>query len=199
MILHSDATTPFGRKCMVAAMERGLAVEERFVDLAAPGDYLAVNPLNQIPALTTDTGECLFDSDVILQYLDSRHSGPPLIPESGRYQALTRIHLANGVIESTLLRIMELRRPDGEKSQTFVAHLEARVARGLHALEAAPPSGDGPLDGFAISTAAALEYVDFRFAHDWRATHPGLAAFHAAVADRPSMQATRPTRTMPVS
>ena len=62
MILHSDATTPFGRKCLVAAFERGVPLEERFVDLANPGDYLAVNPLNQIPALTTPDGDHLFDS-----------------------------------------------------------------------------------------------------------------------------------------
>lgn len=197
MILHSDATTPFGRKCMVAAMERGIPVEERFVDLADPGDYLTVNPLNQIPALTTDAGAHLYDSDVILQYLDTLHGGPPLIPQTDRFGELARIHLGNGVIESTLLRIMELRRPDGEKSQSFVAHLEARIARGLASLETLAPSGDGALTAFAITTAAALEYVDFRYSHDWRAGHPRLAAFHAAVADRPALAATRPTRTGP--
>lgn len=198
MILHSDATTPFGRKCMVAALERGIALEERFVDLANPGDYLAVNPLNQIPALTTENGAHLFDSDVILQYLDTRHDGPPLIPDDDRFSAMTQIHLANGVIEATLLRIMEIRRKDGERSPGFISHLEARVGRGLAAMEAAAPSADGPLSAFGISAAAALEYVDFRYEHPWRKAAPKLADFLTAVAERPSMAATRPTRTAPV-
>ncbi len=65
MILYTDAATPFGRKCLVAALERDIVLEERFVALADPGDFLEINPLNQIPALV-DEGTCCFDSDVIL-------------------------------------------------------------------------------------------------------------------------------------
>ena len=103
MILYTDATTPFGRKCVIAALEREIPLEERFIKLSEPGDFLEVNPLNQIPALFVERGKCYFDSDVILDYLDTLHEGSPLIPEPNRFECKTAIHLANGVIESTLL------------------------------------------------------------------------------------------------
>ena len=96
MILYTDATTPFGRKCLVAALERGIVLEERFVKLSDPKEFLLVNPLNQIPALSVDQQK-YYDSDVILQFLDSLHEGPPLIPEKNKYKHLTSIHLANAV------------------------------------------------------------------------------------------------------
>lgn len=200
MILYSDATTPFGRKCLVAALERNIPLEERFANLADPGDFLAVNPLNQIPALTTDEGACLFDSDVILQYLDTQHDGAPLIPAGAdRFTALTRIHLGNGLIESTLLRIMETRRPDGEKSPSFITHLETRVARGLAEMEriCTPWTGDA-MNAEEITTACALGYVDFRYAHDWHAAAPKLAEWFALVGATPSMAASLPTREEPI-
>ena len=102
MILYTDATTPFGRKCVIAALEREIALEERFIKLSEPGDFLEVNPLNQIPALFVERGKCYFDSDVILEYLDTLHENSPLIPELNKFECKTAIHLANGVIESTL-------------------------------------------------------------------------------------------------
>ena len=65
-------------------------------------------------------------------YLDE---GSPLIPALNRFECKTAIHLANGVIESTLLRTMELRRPECQQSKTYVAHLEARVMRGINTME----------------------------------------------------------------
>ena len=135
MILYSDATTPFGRKCLIAALEREIPLEERFIKLSEPGDFLDVNPLNQIPALFVERGKCYFDSDVILEYLDTLHENSPLIPELNKFECKTAIHLANGVIESTLLRTMELRRPECRQSKTFVNHLEARVTRGIDTME----------------------------------------------------------------
>ncbi len=198
MILYTDATTPFGRKCLVAALERAIVLEECFVSLADPGEFLEINPLNQIPALAAEADVCHFDSDVILQYLDTRHDGPSLIPATERFRHLTAIHLANGVIESTLLRIMETRRPAGEKSPGFIAHLEARIARGIDRMardRTAPTSG--PLSAEEITTAVALDYVDFRHPHDWRSTAPNLAAWHEAIAARPSFSLSRPTRDAP--
>ena len=85
MILYTDATTPFGRKCVIAALEREIPLEERFIKLSEPGDFLEVNPLNQIPALFVERGKCYFDSDVIIEYLDTLHENSPLIPELNRF------------------------------------------------------------------------------------------------------------------
>jgi glutathione S-transferase len=200
MILHSDASTPFGRKCLVAALERRIAMDERYVDLANPGVFAEVNPLIQIPALETDDGQVYFDSDVILQFLDTQHSGEPLVPAEDRFGHLTRVHLANGLIESTLLRRMEIVRPDGEKSPDFVARLEARIARGLSRLEALRPvATNEPMTAEEITLACALDYVDFRYSHDWRNGAPKLAAWRDALGTRPSLVRTMPGGRDPVS
>ena len=200
MILYTDASTPFGRKCLVAALERGIAMEEQFISLGNPGKFAITNPLIQIPALETDGGEVYFDSDVILQYLDTCHSGPALIPDEDRFGHLTRIHLANGVIESTLLRRMESVRPDGEKSETFIAHLEARITRGLNRLDKLrKPATDEPLTAEDITLLCALDYVDFRHPHDWRSGAKKLASWHEKTAERPSAKVSLPGRTEAVN
>ncbi|MEC8236031.1 MAG: glutathione S-transferase family protein [Pseudomonadota bacterium] len=200
MILYSDATTPFGRKCLIAALEREIPLEERFIKLSEPGDFLDVNPLNQIPALFVERGKCYFDSDVILEYLDTLHGNSPLIPELNKFECKTAIHLANGVIESTLLRTMELRRPECQQSKTYVAHLEARVMRGINTMEKKRETKIGDwLNGEEITTAVALSYVDFRFSTEWRKTAPTLETWFGRVSCRKSMELTAPTRERPIA
>ena len=200
MILYSDATTPFGRKCLIAALEREIPLEERFIKLSEPGDFLDINPLNQIPALFVERGKCYFDSDVILEYLDTLHENNPLIPELNKFECKTAIHLANGVIESTLLRTMELRRPECRQSKTFVNHLEARVMRGINTMEKKRQTTIGDwLNGEEITTAVALSYVDFRFSTEWRKTAPKLETWFERVACRKSMKLTAPTRERPIT
>ena len=200
MILYTDATTPFGRKCIIAALERGIPLEERFIKLSEAGDFLDINPLNQIPALFIQPSQYYFDSDVILEYLDTLHERSPLIPEINKFDCKTAIHLANGVIESTLLRTMELRRPEREQSKTFVAHLEARVMRGIESMEKKRETTIGDcLNGEEITTAVALSYVDFRFSTEWRNTSPTLEIWFEKVSRRKSMELTTPTREIPIT
>ena len=200
MILYTDASTPFGRKSLLAALERGIPIREEFVNLSDPGSFAEINPLVQIPALKAADGQIYFDSDVIFQYLDTCHKGPPLIPDDDRFARMPRIHRANGVIEATLFRRMETVRPDGEKSPGFNAHLEARIARGLARLEShcGEPHGE-PLDAEEITRLCALDYVDFRHPHGWRDNHPKLAAWLAGVSERGTAQVSKPGRTDPVA
>ncbi len=196
MILYTDASTPFGRKSLLAALERNIPLTEEFVSLSDPGPFADANPLVQIPALRAEDGQVYFDSDVIFQYLDTLHDGLPLIPEDDQFARMTRIHLANGVIEATLYRRMESVRPEGEKSANFIAHLEGRIARGLARLETVTGGAhERPLDAEEITKLCALDYVDFRHPHDWRASHPNLAAWHAGISERASAKATVPART----
>ncbi len=200
MILYTDASTPFGRKSLLAALERGIPIEEEFVNLAEPGAFSEINPLVQIPALKAADGQVYFDSDVIFQYLDTRHKGSPLIPEDDRFARLTRIHLANGVIEATLLRRMEEMRPDDEKSATFIARLQGRIGRGLARLEKlCREPHDGPMDAEDITKLCALDYVDFRYPHGWRNSHPKLATWAARNSERGSAKVSLPGRTDPVA
>ena len=101
---------------------------------------------------------------------------------------------------SVLFRRMETVRPDGEKSPGFIAHLEARIARGLARLEShcGEPHGE-PLDAEEITRLCALDYVDFRHPHGWRDNHPKLAAWLAGVSERGTAQVSKPGRTDPVA
>ena len=197
MKLLNDATSPFGRKVLVAAIERAVPLEEQFIVISAPGPIDELNPLRQIPTLVSDGGQALYDSDVIMHYIDAQHAGPKLCP-AGAWDVAARMSLGNGLMESVLHRTMELRRPEGEKSASFAAKLEERVARVLARLERSIGNLSGePLKADQITMACALEYMDFRYAHDWRATHPALGRWLASMAGRPSLAGTRPTRTAP--
>ncbi len=197
MKLLNDATSPFGRKVLVAAIERSVSIEEQFITISAPGPIDDLNPLRQIPTLVTGDGQALYDSDVIMHYIDAQHAGPRLCP-GGDWVVATRMSLGNGLMEAVLLRTMELRRPEGEQSRSYMSRLEERVGRVLASLEKSVPQLSGePLRADQITVACALEYTDFRYAHDWRGTHPALARWLASMTERASLSGTRPTRTAP--
>ena len=135
---------------------------------------------------------------MILQFLDTLHKGPPLISKRNKYKHLTSLHLANAVIESTLLRIMEKRRAETEQSSGFISHLEERINRGIAEMEDTRLKEIGEfLSGEELTTAIALSYVDFRFTKNWRAKAPRLSNWHAIIEQRLSMMCSQPNRTQP--
>ncbi|MEX0732152.1 MAG: glutathione S-transferase C-terminal domain-containing protein [Aquisalimonadaceae bacterium] len=198
MRLLNDATSPFGRKIMVAALERKIPLAEQFIDVYSPGEIDHYNSLRQIPTLITDDDRGVFDSAVIISMLDALHGGAPLVPDDRKADVLVRAALADGVMEAVLQRVMELRRPPQRQDSAFVDKLEGRINRSLRRIndELAGLAGDPPTAD-AIAVACALEYVDFRFPVNWRETYPGLAAWADAFAVRSSMVSTRPSRTAP--
>jgi glutathione S-transferase len=200
MKLLNDATSPFGRKVIVACLERSIAFEEQFVDISKAGPLDEFNPLRQIPTLVLDGGQAIFDSGVILTYLDSVHRGAPLLPANDRLEILTRARLGDGLMESVLQRIMEVRRPATEKSEAFILKMEDKIWRVLERINTIVTSLTGePLRTDQITIACALEYVDFRFTSEWREKFPGIAAWLTDMSVRPSVVASSPKRTGPLS
>ena len=193
MILYNGPTSPFGRKARVVALELGLPVEERIIDVYEATFLDELNPLRQIPTLELDDGRPIYDSRVICAYFDNISGQPSLYPEAGRWETLTRDALANGAMEAGLQRRMELLRPEGEKSLGTIAKLEQRIGRAIDKLESlAAALAAGPLRIDQITAACALEYTDFRYAHDWRGRCPALAAWLERFSMRPAMIASRP-------
>ena len=187
LTLRTSPPSPFGRKVRIAAailgLEGRIAVE--LADTADPADSLRrQNPLGKIPALIDERGEAIFDSRVIVEYLDGLAGGGRLIPAdfARRIPALTLQALADGVADAALLQVYEKRmREPSERSAKWVAYQADKVARGLAALEARPPL-TGAVDVGAVALAAALGYLDLRFAGVWRASHPNLVAWLDAFA-----------------
>ena len=154
------------------------------------------NPLGKIPALVLEDGTVLFDSRVILEYLDHRAGGGRIIPTeaSTRFAALRLQALADGVMDASVLLVYEGRWRPSERHEPKWVDLQAgKVARGLTALEAAPPPSGATPDIGQIALACALGYRDFRFPGTWRADHPRLVAWLDEFARRvPAFAATKP-------
>ena len=197
-ILRSSPPSPFGRKVKIAAHELGLydRLTIEMADTTDPSDSLrAQNPLGKIPALVLDDGTALFDSRVILEWLDLEAGGGRILPteRTARFAALRLQALADGITDAAILVVYEGRfRKDGERSAAWVEHQQGKIERALAHLEAAPPALDAPLSVGTLALACALGYLDLRFAGRWRVDCPGLAAWLAAFAARtPSFETTR--------
>jgi glutathione S-transferase len=199
MILRSSPASPFARKIRMAAMILGLdgRIEVEPADTVNPSDTVrAQNPLGKIPALVLDDGLVLFDSRVILEYLDHLAGGGRIIPAepAARFAALRLQALADGIMDAGILLVYEGRWRDAAKHEAkWVEHQAGKVARALASLEAAPPGRDTPPTVGQIALACALAYQDFRFHGTWRKDHPRLVKyledFAAAV---PAFAATVP-------
>jgi glutathione S-transferase len=178
MILRSSPPSPFGRKVKISASVLGLSDRITVVATSTmdPQDPVrSVNPLGKIPVLELEDGTALFDSRVIVEFLDHLAGGGRLLPLDGpaRFATLTMQALADGLTEAALLQVYELRlRDETERSSKWMELQAGKVSRSLAALETAPPSD--AVDLGAIAVACALGYLDLRFGGEWRRDHPRL-------------------------
>lgn len=195
MILRSAAASPFARKVRIAAALLGLSGRITIVeaDTTSPIDSIRrENPLGKIPTLILDDAQTLFDSRVIVAYLDDL-AGGGLIPTDPRlrFPALTLEALADGICDAALLQVYEGRwREPAKHDAAWIAHQAGKIDRSLAVLETAPPQGQTHVGHIAL--ACALGYLDLRFKGEWRAAHPALVAWLDDFSTRvPAFEATR--------
>jgi glutathione S-transferase len=200
LILRSSPASPFVRKVRIAASVLGLdqEIKAERAETGDPSDTLRQqNPLGKIPALLLEDGTVLFDSRVILEYLDHRAGGSRIIPKdpAARFAALRLQSLADGLMDASILIVYEARwRPTDRHEQKWLDHQAGKVARTFAALEAKPPGLDAPPHVGQIALACALGYRDFRFDGTWRKDHPRLVAWLNEFAARvPAFAATKPS------
>lgn len=197
MKLFGNPTSPFVRKVAVAIAELGLADRVERVE-TNPRDeasgFWSRNPLAKIPAFDTGDGQVLFDSRVILAWLDEAHGGGRLTGSGGRrWRVLTLAALADGVMDAGVLARQETMRPDGERSPAALAKQLAVAARGLDRLDASVGEFSPEVDLAAIGAGCAVGWLGFRHAHiDWLQGRPRLAEWYRRFAARPSMVTTAP-------
>jgi glutathione S-transferase len=186
MILRTSPPSPFGRKVTIAADLLGLTdkIEKRGVDLNDPADSLLMqNPLGKVPTLVLTDGTTFYDSCVILDYLDHMAGGGKIVPRetNARFAALRLQALCDGILDAALLIVYEGRyRPPEMLVQSWIDRQSQKIARGLAALEAAPPALDknGALPNVGqITLACLLGYLDLRLGGKWRKDHPRLVAW----------------------
>jgi glutathione S-transferase len=202
MTLFHSPLSPFVRKVMVALHETGqldrVQLQAVNVSPVAGDEQLNQgNPIGKIPALRLEDGGVLHDSRVICEYLDTQHVGIPLIPREGsaRWRRLTLASQADAIMDAAVsLRYETFLRPAEKRWDGWVEAQSQKIRRSLTNLErehlAELVSG---FDIVAIGVACALGYLDLRQPDfGWREQQPGLAAWYAEVALRPSMVATAP-------
>jgi glutathione S-transferase len=199
MKLHYSATSPFVRKVMVVAHEVGLVDRIQLLPASvAPTvispEVAADNPLVKVPTLVTDDGQKLFDSRVVVEYLDTLHGGRRLFPADGaaRWTALRRQAIADGLLDAALLiRYEHTLRPEPQRWKAWAEGQFRKLRQALGALAEERLGTDLTIG--EITAGCALGYLDFRFPdEDWRTAHPALGAWYAGIAERPSFAATAP-------
>jgi glutathione S-transferase len=183
MILRSTPPSPFGRKVKLAASVLGLSgdIKVEPADTNDANDSLRQqNALGKIPTLVLEDGTTLFDSRVIVEYLDHRAGGGKIIPQEpkARFATLRLQALADGMTDAQILLLYEGRfRPPEHHVKKWTDYQADKIKRGLTALETDPPSLDPLPNVGQIALACFLGHRDLRFAGDWRAAHPKLVAW----------------------
>jgi glutathione S-transferase len=198
MKLHWSPRSPYVRKVMIAAHELGLQDRLECVRTVVGGttphlELMQVNPLGKIPTLELEDGRVLYDSFVIIAYLDTLHGGPKLVPAEN-FTALRRHALGNGMLDIGLAALAERFRPADRQSAPHLALWRLKLRTCVDALEQeAEALARDPFSVGHLAIGVALGYLDFRFADEaWREGHPKLAKWHTMFSARPSVVANPP-------
>jgi glutathione S-transferase len=202
MKLIGSLTSPYVRKVRVVLAEKKLDYNFVLEDVWGSDAILAANPLGKVPVLVMEGAEAVFDSRVIVEYVDTLSPVGRLIPERGRERAEVRTWeaLADGVLDAAILARLERNwagRKDGERSTPWIERQMGKVSASLAAMSKG--LGDKPFCSgihFSLSDIAvgcALGYLDYRFGTiDWRGSYPNLARLSEKLAQRQSFIDTLP-------
>ena len=199
LTVRTSFGSPFGRKARIAVSVLGLdgKVKVESATTTDPSDPLRQqNPLGKIPVLVLDDGSAIYDSPVILEYLDHLAGGGKILPKdfNARLETLKLQALADGIMDASILIVYEGRyRPAEKHEQKWLDLQQGKIDRGLASLEAAPPGLDTPPNAGQITVACALGYREFRFPGTLRKSCPKLAGWlDSFAAHVPAFEATKP-------
>jgi glutathione S-transferase len=204
MKLIGSLTSPYVRKVRVVMAEKKLDFQLVLEDPWNAEVVRKSNPLSKVPCLVMEGGEAVFDSRVIVEYLDTLSPVGKLIPPSGRERTEVRTWeaLADGVLDAAILARLEATwggRKEGERSQAWIDRQMAAVTGSLKAMSQG--LGEKPFCAgihFTLADVAvgcALGYLDFRFPQiDWRTPYPNLQKLYDKLSARPSFVDSAPPK-----
>jgi glutathione S-transferase len=203
MKLIGSAASPYVRKVRVVMAEKRLDYQFVIEDVWSADTMISSsNPLGKVPCLIMDGSEAMFDSRVIVEYLDTLSPVGKLIPQQSRERAEVKTWeaLADGVMDAGLLLRMEatwVHRADSERSQAWMDRQRGKINAGIAAM--AKGLGDKPfcsgihLSLSDIAVGCVLGWLDYRFPEiDWRADHANLVKLYDKLMLRPSFTDTKP-------
>jgi glutathione S-transferase len=203
MKLIGSITSPYVRKVRIVMAEKKLDYQFVTEDVWAADTHIgASNPLGKVPCLVMEGGEALFDSRVIVEYVDTLSPVGKLIPDRGRERAEVKTWeaLADGLLDAAILARLEASwsgRKDGERSQAWIDRQIKKIDDSLIAMNRALAERSHcvgiHLSLADIAVGVAVSYLDFRFPNiHWRQAHPNLAALSERLALRPSFKDSLP-------
>jgi glutathione S-transferase len=204
MKLIGSLNSPYVRKVRIVMAEKKLDYHHELEDVWGSDKILKSNPLGKVPCLVLPGGEAIFDSRVIVEYLDTRSPVSRLIPESSRERIEVRTWeaLADGILDAAILARLEQTWP----GRTAEQRSQPWTDRQLHKVNVSVTAISTGLADKAwctgvhmsladIAVGCALGYLDFRFpAIDWREQHPNLARLAEKLNSRPSFIDTVPPK-----
>ncbi len=203
MKLIGSITSPYVRKVRIVMAEKKLDFEFVTEDVwAADTNISASNPLGKVPCLVMEAGEAIFDSRVIVEYVDTLSPVGKLIPDRGRERAEVKTWeaLSDGLLDAAILARLEATWPgrkESERSQAWIDRQLKKIDDSLIAMDRALAERSNCV-GIQISLAdiavgVAVGYLDFRFPQiDWRDKHPNLGALYERLSQRQSFKDTLP-------
>ena len=201
MKLIGALTSPYVRKVRVVMAEKKLDYQFVLEDVWNNDAIVKSNPLGKVPCLVLDGGEAIFDSRVIVEYVDTLSPVGKLIPPSGRERVEVRTWeaLGDGLLDAALLARLEANWSHrGEhRSPAWIERQMRTVHNALKAMSQGlgeKPHCAGTHFTLAdVAVGCALGYLDFRFPHiDWRGPYPNLQKLHDKLAARQSFIDTVP-------
>ena len=202
MKLIGALTSPYVRKVRIVMAEKKLDFQFVLEDVWGTDALLKSNPLGKVPCLVMEGGEAVFDSRVIVEYLDTLSPVGKLIPPPGRERIEVRTWeaLGDGILDAAILARLEANwagRQEGERSQAWIDRQMSRVHGSVKAISQGlgeKPWCSGTHFTLAdVAVGCALGYLDFRFPHiDWRSDYPNLAKYSEKLATRQSFIDTLP-------
>lgn len=202
MKLIGSLTSPYVRKVRIVLAEKKIEYD---FELQSPWSDDSVvpdfNPLGKIPVLLLDDGTPLFDSRVIVEYLDNMAPNNKLLPSPNRERTEAKRWeaLADGVLDAAVAARQESQRPRQEQSQACISRQHQKIQRSLDFMAKELGEQGFCLGGVTptladLATGTALGYLIFRFPMvDWQAAHPNLARLYDKLMQRPSFAETQPT------
>jgi glutathione S-transferase len=200
MKLIGSITSPYVRKVRVVLAEKKIECEFQVESPWEPDSVVPdFNPLGKVPVLVLDDDTPLFDSRVIVEYIDNVTPNNKLFPATNRERTEVKRWeaLADGICDAGVSAILEGKRPKGQKSHDWIVRQEGKITRSLAFMS--EELGDKSfcmgthLSMADIAAGCALGYLAFRFPQvEWQAQHPNLARLYDKLIQRPSFADTVP-------
>ncbi|MBW4787985.1 glutathione S-transferase family protein [Alcaligenes faecalis] len=200
MKLLASLTSPYARKVRVVMAEKKLDYELILEDVwADDSDILKHNPLGKVPCLIMDDQASLFDSRVIVEYLDTLSPVGRLIPQAGRDRAAVKCWeaIADGLLDACVAIVVEKRRPEEMRLPAWIDRQNSKITAALQSMNNTLSDQSfcmGTSFSLAdIAVGCALGYLDLRFPElDWRSQYGNLQRLDEKLQARPSFASTLP-------